>query len=298
MLEAIGERQFGTYFATIDRLLEPGGIACVQTILVPDQRWERYRREPDWIERYIFPGCLIPSLAALTPAMARALAADDPRGRRDRRALRRDAPPLARELSTQQIDEVRALGYDERFERTWDFYLAFCEAAFRTRALRDVAAHPDADPFNETLRVNALRRCSSGAAFARSCARCTAIEVVGGERIPASGPVHPRREPRVAPRPVHPRRSATTRPVRFMAKAELWRNRPWPRRHATRLGAFPVERGRRRPRCDLRARPSCSASGEVLGIFPQGTLPASTSAGRCTAVRRGSRSRPGRRSSR
>ena len=62
MLEAIGEDQFGTYFEAIDRLLAPGGVACVQTILIPDERWERYRRSPDWIERYVFPGCLIPSL--------------------------------------------------------------------------------------------------------------------------------------------------------------------------------------------------------------------------------------------
>ena len=63
--------------------------------------------------------------------------------------LRRDAAPLAR-ASTPQIDEVRALGYDERFERTWDFYLAFCEAAFRTRALRDVQLTLTR-PFNEAL---------------------------------------------------------------------------------------------------------------------------------------------------
>ena len=66
MLEAIGEKQFGTYFATIDSLLAPGGMACVQTILVPDERWARYRKTPDWIERYVFPGCLIPSLGALS----------------------------------------------------------------------------------------------------------------------------------------------------------------------------------------------------------------------------------------
>ena len=51
MLEAIGEKQFGAYFATIDRVLERGGIACVQTILIPDDRWERYRKAPDWIEQ-------------------------------------------------------------------------------------------------------------------------------------------------------------------------------------------------------------------------------------------------------
>ena len=71
MLEAIGEEQFGTYFATIDRVLAPGGRALVQTILVPDQRWHRYRRTPDWIERYVFPGCLIPSLGSLAAAAAR-----------------------------------------------------------------------------------------------------------------------------------------------------------------------------------------------------------------------------------
>ena len=72
MLEAIGEDQWRDYFATIDRLLAPGGSACIQTILIPDQRFARYRATPDWIERYVFPGCLIPSLAALVPAIAAA----------------------------------------------------------------------------------------------------------------------------------------------------------------------------------------------------------------------------------
>jgi len=149
MLEAIGERQFGTYFETIDRLLEPGGLACVQTILIPDDRWERYRRSPDWIERYVFPGCLIPSLTALTRAMtasSRLMVHEvDEIGAHYAETLRRwRASFLA------QLDEVRALGYDRRFERTWDFYLAFCEAAFRTRALRDVQLTLTR-PFNEAL---------------------------------------------------------------------------------------------------------------------------------------------------
>jgi len=137
MLEAIGADQFGTFFATIDRVLAPGGRAAVQTILIPDQRWERYRRTPDWIERYVFPGCLIPSLESLAHA-----AASDSRlgiygveeiGEHYAETLRR-----WRASFHERIDEVRALGYDRRFERTWDFYLAFCEAAFRTRDLRDV----------------------------------------------------------------------------------------------------------------------------------------------------------------
>jgi len=137
MLEAIGEKQFPTYFQTIDRVLEPGGAACVQTILVPDDRWDRYRRSPDWIERYIFPGCLIPSLGALAMASTRSsslmILEVEEIGPHYAETLRR-----WRERFEAMIDDVRALGYDARFERTWRFYLAYCEAAFRTRALRDV----------------------------------------------------------------------------------------------------------------------------------------------------------------
>ena len=68
MLEAVGERLWRPFFAVCDRLLAPGGKMCVQTILVPDERFPRYRKSPDWIERYVFPGCLIPSLAALRDA--------------------------------------------------------------------------------------------------------------------------------------------------------------------------------------------------------------------------------------
>jgi cyclopropane-fatty-acyl-phospholipid synthase len=137
MVEAIGADQFGTFFATIDRVLAPGGRAAVQSILVPEQRWERYRRTPDWIERYIFPGCLIPSLAALTQAAARHSRLEiygvDELGEHYAETLRR-----WRSNFHARIEDVRGLGYDRRFERTWNFYLAFCEAAFRTRALRDV----------------------------------------------------------------------------------------------------------------------------------------------------------------
>ena len=136
MVEAIGADQFGTFFATIDRVLAPAGRAAVQSILVPDQRWDRYRSTPDWIERYVFPGCLIPSLEALTQAAAGhsrlGIYGIDEIGEHYAETLRR-----WRANFHERIADVRALGYDARFERTWDFYLAFCEAAFRTRALRD-----------------------------------------------------------------------------------------------------------------------------------------------------------------
>jgi cyclopropane-fatty-acyl-phospholipid synthase len=135
MLEAIGDDQWPTYFGAIDRVLEPGGRAVVQTILIPDARFERYRSTPDWIERYVFPGCLIPSLAALGPALARTrlgLYGVDEIGPHYADTLRG-----WRERFHAALPQVRALGYDTRFERTWDFYLASCEAGFRTRWLRD-----------------------------------------------------------------------------------------------------------------------------------------------------------------
>jgi cyclopropane-fatty-acyl-phospholipid synthase len=149
MLEAIGEKQFGTFFASLDRMLERGGAACVQTILVPDQRWNRYRRTPDWIERYLFPGCLIPSLTALTRAMTDSsrltIHAVDEIGHHYAETLRR-----WRSRFHERIEDVRRLGYDRRFELTWDFYLAYCEAAFRTRSLRDVQLVLTR-PFTESL---------------------------------------------------------------------------------------------------------------------------------------------------
>ena len=136
MIEAIGERQFPTYFAACDRLLAPGGLACIQTILVPDERFDRYRRSPDWIERYVFPGCLIPSLGALRRAAAGSsrltIREGEEIGPHYAETLRR-----WRERFLGLLPQVRELGYDERFLRTWVFYLAFCEAAFRTRWLGD-----------------------------------------------------------------------------------------------------------------------------------------------------------------
>jgi cyclopropane-fatty-acyl-phospholipid synthase len=135
MLEAVGEKLWEPFFATCDRLLAPGGRACIQTILVPDERLARYRSSPDWIERHIFPGCLIPSRAAigraLEPTRLRVVA-DSEIGQHYGETLRR-----WRERFHENLGAVRALGYDGRFVRTWDFYLASCEALFRTEMMRD-----------------------------------------------------------------------------------------------------------------------------------------------------------------
>ena len=137
MLEAIGHAQYPTFFAACDRLLAPGGLAAIQVIGMPDQRFERYRRKEDWIQRYIFPGALLPSLQALQTAMSRAsglmLVGLDEIGPHYADTLK-----AWRERFFACLPEVRALGFDDRFIRTWDFYLASCEALFKTRAIRDM----------------------------------------------------------------------------------------------------------------------------------------------------------------
>jgi cyclopropane-fatty-acyl-phospholipid synthase len=149
MLEAIGHRELPVYFRAVDRLLAPGGVACIQTIAVPDQRYERYRRGNDWIRQYVFPGALIPSLDAITSAMTRSseliVHGVENIGYHYARTLR-----LWRERFLENRDQVLALGYDERFVRTWEFYLAFCEAGFRTRALHDYQLVLTR-PFNDRL---------------------------------------------------------------------------------------------------------------------------------------------------
>jgi cyclopropane-fatty-acyl-phospholipid synthase len=136
MLEAVGLREYPTFFRACDRLLAPEGVAVLQTIGVPDRRFERYRRTPDWIQRYVFPGSLLPSLEALTRAIAGTrlmVVGLEEIGIFYARTLRE-----WRERFLARLDDVRALGYDRRFERIWTFYLASCEAAFATRTLRDM----------------------------------------------------------------------------------------------------------------------------------------------------------------
>jgi cyclopropane-fatty-acyl-phospholipid synthase len=133
MIEAIGEQLLPTYFAAIGRVLAPGGRACIQSILIPDARYRRYRSSPDWIERYIFPGCLIPSLGALARAAGplRIREVEDIGGHYGETLAR------WRTAFHGRLDAVRDIGFDERFVRTWDFYLASCEALFRAGLLDD-----------------------------------------------------------------------------------------------------------------------------------------------------------------
>jgi cyclopropane-fatty-acyl-phospholipid synthase len=131
MFEAVGEAYWPSYFATLKRCLAPAGRACVQTIVIADELFDRYRIGSDFIQQYIFPGGMLPSPDAFHREARRAGLAVV-----NEHAFGVD---YARTLATWrqrflgQLDRVRALGFDARFIRTWDFYLAYCEAAFARR---------------------------------------------------------------------------------------------------------------------------------------------------------------------
>jgi cyclopropane-fatty-acyl-phospholipid synthase len=135
MLEAVGYEYMAEYFAICARVLAPRGRFAVQTISMPDERFDAYRKSVDWMQTYIFPGTLIPSIAAIrsasTPAGFELVRADD--------IGPHYAPTLRawRERFLAALPEVRALGFDTPFVRTWLLYLAFSEAAFAERTLGD-----------------------------------------------------------------------------------------------------------------------------------------------------------------
>ena len=137
MLEAVGHAYYPQYFRRLDELLQPQGIAVVQTINIPDQRYDRYRKESDWIRKHIFPGGLLPSLTVLTAMMTRhsSLMVDHLENIGDHYALTLAA--WRRRFEANQ-EAVAALGFDRVFRRKWRYYLASCEAAFRERVIGDL----------------------------------------------------------------------------------------------------------------------------------------------------------------
>jgi cyclopropane-fatty-acyl-phospholipid synthase len=137
MIEAIGHQYLDSYFTKVGTLLEPHGMALIQAITIEDHRYAQALRAVDFIKRYIFPGSFIPSVSAMLNAVA---------GSSDLKLFQLEdigpsyAVTLAawRERFHRHLPEVRAQGYDERFVRMWDFYLAYCESGFRERSTGDV----------------------------------------------------------------------------------------------------------------------------------------------------------------
>jgi cyclopropane-fatty-acyl-phospholipid synthase len=131
MFEAVGEAYWPTYFAKVHDLLVPGGRAGLQIITIRDELFDDYRRQADFIQKYIFPGGMLPSEDRLRQEMARAGLAWQ--------AVSRFGGDYARTLAEWAArfqaawSGIAPQGFDERFRRLWLFYLGYCEAGFRTR---------------------------------------------------------------------------------------------------------------------------------------------------------------------
>jgi cyclopropane-fatty-acyl-phospholipid synthase len=128
MFEAVGREYWDCFFQTVKRQLKAGGRACIQTITIRDDLFERYMRSTDFIQQYIFPGGLLPSPSEFRAAAAKAglqVVNELDFGLDYAETLKR-----WREAFLKQDMQVRELGFDTRFMRIWEFYLAYCEAAF------------------------------------------------------------------------------------------------------------------------------------------------------------------------
>lgn len=128
MFEAVGRAYWPQFFAAVRDKLKPGGRACIQSITIRDELFERYVRSTDFIQQYIFPGGLLPSPAKFRAAAAQAglqVVNELDFGTDYAETLRRWRHDFMNKEAS-----VRKLGHDARFVRLWEFYLAYCEAAF------------------------------------------------------------------------------------------------------------------------------------------------------------------------
>ena len=137
MIEAIGHQYMDTYFDKCASLLEPGGLALVQAITIEDHRYQQALQSVDFIKRHVFPGSFIPCVSAMVESAARAggLRLLNLEDFGDSYAL---TIRHWRQRFAARLDQVRALGYDERFVRMWEFYLCYCEGGFLERSISDV----------------------------------------------------------------------------------------------------------------------------------------------------------------
>ena len=130
MLEAVGAEYYEVFFAACDRALKPGGRMSLQSICFPDIAYESQRRGVNWIQRYIFPGGLLPSLAEIERSLhGTRLLMTESHDIRDHYVTTLAA---WRTTFLGRLSDVRAQGFDERFIRMWDYYLALSQAGFAT----------------------------------------------------------------------------------------------------------------------------------------------------------------------
>lgn len=130
MFEAVGERYWPAYFDTVRDRLHPGRSATLQIITIEDKRWEVYRKGVDFIQKYIFPGGMLPAPKVLRSEIERAglmVSKSIEFGESYSQTLRR-----WHETFNDRWDDVAALGFDDQFRRMWNYYLTSCAAAFHT----------------------------------------------------------------------------------------------------------------------------------------------------------------------
>lgn len=135
MLEAVGHEYFEIFFRKCAEGLKPGGRLVLQVITIPDERYESYRRNPDWIQKHIFPGGLLPSRAILAAAMQAAglrVERADSIGRHYSATLR-----AWRERFNAGAGDLSRMGFDTAFQRKWNYYFAYCDAGFSTGYIDD-----------------------------------------------------------------------------------------------------------------------------------------------------------------
>ncbi len=130
MFEAVGQKYWPTYFNTVRERLKPGKSATLQIITVQDKRWDVYQRGVDFIQKYIFPGGMLPSPGALRDQIAKSglgIERSVEFGQSYNITLRR-----WHETFNEKWDQIAALGFDNRFRRMWNFYLTSCAATFES----------------------------------------------------------------------------------------------------------------------------------------------------------------------
>jgi cyclopropane-fatty-acyl-phospholipid synthase len=128
MFEAVGQQYWPIYFQTVRDRLRPGKRATLQIITISDERWDVYRRSVDFIQKYIFPGGMLPSPSALRAEVEKAgltVAGSVEFGESYSETLRRWHTRF-----NDRWDDVAELGFDERFRRMWNFYLTSCAGSF------------------------------------------------------------------------------------------------------------------------------------------------------------------------
>jgi cyclopropane-fatty-acyl-phospholipid synthase len=137
MFEAVGYEHYDDYFGACNRLLKPDGSMLLQTITILESKFQQYRKQSDWIKKYIFPGAELASVVEMQRSLARATGMQifhlEEIGMHYALTLRE-----WRRRFLEHLGEVRQQGFDERFVRMWDYYLAYCEGAFSEGYIGDV----------------------------------------------------------------------------------------------------------------------------------------------------------------